>query len=113
LNFVSNTVEGFLRAALEPTAVGRTINLGSGREISIGDLAVLIGRLMDCPLHVVSEGQRVRPEKSEVERLLASNELAASLLNWHPAVGLEEGLRRTIDWVRANREKYRSNSYTI
>ena len=113
LNFVSNTVEGFLRAALEPAAIGRTINLGSGREISIGDLAALIGRLMDCRLTVTSEDQRIRPEKSEVERLLASNTLAASLLKWQPAVSLEEGLRRTIAWVKANRDKYRPNTYTI
>ena len=113
LNYVSNTVDGFLRAALEPAAIGRTINLGSGREISIGDLAALIGRLMDSPMTVVSEDQRIRPENSEVERLLASNALAASLLKWQPAVGLEEGLRRTIEWVKANREKYRPDTYTM
>ena len=113
LNFVSNTVDGFVQAALEPTAIGRTINLGSGREISIGDLAGLIGRLMDCPVAVETEDVRMRPEKSEVERLLASNALAASLLSWRPAVGLEEGLRRTIEWVRANRSKYRAHVYAI
>jgi len=113
LNFVSNTVDGFLRAALESAAIGKTINLGSGREISIGDLAALIGRMMDHRLELVSEDQRVRPEKSEVERLLASNELAGSLLNWRPVVSLEEGLQRTIDWVKANRERYRATTYTI
>jgi dTDP-glucose 4,6-dehydratase len=113
LNYVSNTVDGFLRAAVEPAAVGRTINLGSGREISIGDLAALIGRLMGRSLTVTSEDQRVRPEKSEVERLLASNELAASLLKWRPVVDLEEGLRRTIEWIKANRDKYRPDTYTL
>jgi dTDP-glucose 4,6-dehydratase len=113
LNYVSNTVDGFLRAAFEPAALGRTINLGSGREISIGDLATLIGRLLGCPLQVTSEDQRIRPEKSEVERLLASNALAHSLLNWRPAVDLEEGLRRTIEWVKVNRDKYRPQTYTI
>jgi NAD dependent epimerase/dehydratase len=113
LNFVANTVDGFLLAASTPEAVGRTINLGSGREISIGDLAALIGRLMDCPITVKSEDQRIRPEKSEVERLLASNALAASLLKWQPAVSLDEGLRQTIEWVKANRDKYRPNTYTV
>ena len=113
LNFVSNTVEGFMRAGVEVAAVGRTVNLGSGREISIGDLATLIGRLMECPLRIISEDQRIRPEKSEVERLLASNALAASLLNWRPALDLEEGLRRTIEWVKANRAAYRPETYTI
>jgi NAD dependent epimerase/dehydratase len=113
LNFVSNTVDGFMRAALEPAAVGRTVNLGSGREISIGDLAALIGRLMDCPLKIVTDKQRTRPPGSEVERLLASNELAASLLNWRPAVGLEEGLQRTVAWVKANQRNYRPEVYTV
>jgi dTDP-glucose 4,6-dehydratase len=113
LNFVSNTVDGFLRAALEPAAIGRTVNLGSGREISLGDLAVLIGRIMDRRLEITSEDRRIRPERSEVERLLASNSLAASLLNWKPAVGLEEGLRRTIEWVKSNPERYRPKIYTI
>jgi dTDP-glucose 4,6-dehydratase len=113
LNFVSNTVDGFLRAAIEPAAIGRTINLGSGREISIGDLVALIGRLMDCTLKVTSEDQRIRPEKSEVERLLACNALAASLLKWKPEVDLEEGLRRTIEWMKGNREKYRPKVYTV
>ena len=113
LNYVSNTVDGFLRAAVEPAAAGRTINLGSGREISIGDLAALIGQLMNYPIKIESEEQRVRPGKSEVERLLASHELAASLLHWQPAVSLEEGLRQTIEWVKANRHKYRPNTYTV
>jgi dTDP-glucose 4,6-dehydratase len=68
---------------------------------------------MDCRLKITSEDQRIRPARSEVERLLASNALAASLLNWQPAVGLEEGLRRTIEWVKSNRGKYRPGIYTI
>ena len=113
LNFVSNTVDGFLLAATAPEAVGRTINLGTGREISVGDLASLIGRLMNCPIKIESEDQRIRPDKSEVERLLASNALAASLLNWQPKVALEEGLTQTIDWLRQNTDKYRSSGYVI
>jgi dTDP-glucose 4,6-dehydratase len=73
LNYVTNTMEGFLLAASIPAAVGQTINLGSGREISIGDLAQLIARLTGRPLTIESDGQRVRPDKSEVERLLADN----------------------------------------
>jgi NAD dependent epimerase/dehydratase len=115
LNYVSNTVDGFLRAAIEPSAIGRTINLGSGREISVGDLAVLIGQIMGfpTPIAISSEDQRMRPERSEVGRLLANNSLAASLLKWQPVVGLEEGLRQTIDWIKANRDKYRPGVYTV
>jgi NAD dependent epimerase/dehydratase len=113
LNFVSNIVDGFLAAGSEAVANGQTINLGSGREISIGYLAKLIGKLADCSITVESEQQRVRPDKSEVERLLASNQLAESVLNWKPAVTLEQGLERTIDWFRNNIGKYRSDAYVI
>jgi dTDP-glucose 4,6-dehydratase len=113
LNYVANTVDGFLLAGSAPEAVGRTINLGTGREISIGDLAKLIGSLMGCSIRIETEDQRVRPDKSEVERLLASNALAASLLQWRPKITLEEGLTQTIEWLRKNADKYRVSDYVI
>jgi len=113
LNFVANTVDGFVLAASIPAAIGRTINLGSGREVSIGDLAQLIAKLMDKPIEILCETERVRPDGSEVERLLANNSLARTLLGWEPKVGLEEGLRRTIEWVEQHAEKYRRGVYVI
>jgi NAD dependent epimerase/dehydratase len=113
LNYVANTVEGFLLAAAAPEAVGRTINLGSGREISIGDLAQLIARLMNRSITIESEEQRTRPEGSEVERLLADNTLAAQLLGWKPSVTLEEGLGRTIEWMEQHHGRYRAHAYVI
>lgn len=113
LNYVSNTVDGFLLAAANPEAIGRTINLGSGREISIGDLAKLIIRLIGRPIDIDSEERRVRPDKGEVERLLADNTLARTLLGWKPAISLEEGLERTIEWIRQHRERYRSDVYVL
>lgn len=113
LNFVSNTVDGFLAAAAAPAAIGQTVNLGSGREISIGNLVSLIGRLMDCPMLVAQDEQRLRPEKSEVERLLADNTLARTLLGWEPLVTLEAGLTRTIEWLRSNQDKYRPDAYAV
>ncbi len=113
LNFVANTVDGFVQAAAVPEALGQTINLGTGREISVGDLAETIARIMGRPIAIENEDQRVRPNKSEVERLLASNARAASLLGWTPAVTLEDGLRQTIEWLAANREKYRPHAYAI
>jgi NAD dependent epimerase/dehydratase len=113
LNYVSNTVEGFIRAASVPDAVGQTINLGSGREISIGDLAHLIARLVDKPIEIHSECQRVRPERSEVERLLADNGKARTLLGWEPAVGLEEGLKHTIEWMKEHQARYRPGVYVV
>lgn len=113
LNFVANTVDGFLAAATAPAAVGQTINFGSGREISIGDLVTLIGNLMGCSITVTQDEQRLRPEKSEVERLLADNTLARTLLGWEPRVTLDAGLTQTIAWLRSNQDKYRPETYAV
>ena len=113
LNYVSNTVDGFLKAAATPAAVGRTFNLGSGREISIGDLAKLIARLCGQTITIERDAERMRPDNSEVERLLADSTLARTLLGWEPAVTLEDGLAQTVDWVRQNLHRYRPDVYTI
>jgi NAD dependent epimerase/dehydratase len=114
LNYVANTVEGFLLASVSPDLDGQTINLGSGREISIGDLVQLIARLLGKKsIEITNEHQRMRPDKSEVERLLSDNTLARKLLGWNPSIGLEEGLTRTIEWIRQNMERYRPNVYTV
>lgn len=113
LNYVANTVDGFLRAGSVPAAIGHTINLGSGREISIGDLAQMIADLMGKSIRIESEQERLRPDKSEVERLLADYQLATSLLGWKPEVSLEDGLKRTIEWIKQNLERYRPDVYTV
>jgi NAD dependent epimerase/dehydratase len=111
LNFVGNTVEGFMAAAMSTAAIGRTINLGSGQEISIGDLAHRIAKLIGRDIEVNKKSHRIRPENSEVQRLLACNILAKELTRWTPRVPLEEGLRRTITWVRRNLNMYRVDTY--
>ncbi len=113
LNFVTNTVDGYLLAATAPAAVGQTVNLGSGREISIGDLAELIAQIVGKEVKIQSEEQRVRPGGSEVERLLADNAHAKKILGWTPAVSLEDGLAATVEWVRDNLERYRPGDYTV
>ena len=113
LNYVADTVDGFLKASLSDAAVGKAVNLGSGTEISIGDLAHLIARLMGVSIVLETEDGRRRPENSEVERLIADSTLAQAICGWSPAVGLEEGLGRTIDWFRANRGRYPSNAYAV
>jgi dTDP-glucose 4,6-dehydratase len=113
LNYVANTVDGFLKAASVPAAVGQTINLGSGREISIGQLAELIAGLVGQSIAVEGDLQRMRPEKSEVDRLLADNTLARTLLKWEPAISLEEGLTHTIEWIERNLGRYRPNVYVV
>lgn len=113
LNYVGDTVEAFVLAASSRGAVGRTINLGSAREISIEDLARMIADLVGRAIVIEREEVRVRPERSEVERLLADNSTARELLGWEPAMPLEEGLRITIDWVRKHLEGYRSGVYAL
>ncbi|MCG8449204.1 MAG: GDP-mannose 4,6-dehydratase [Pirellulales bacterium] len=113
LNYVANTVQGFMMAAEQDRAIGQTINLGSGHEISIGDLAKTIAQLIDCEVDIECDEQRVRPAKSEVERLLADNRLAQDLLGWRPQVSLEDGLLETIDWFRENLSGYRAEVYNV
>lgn len=114
LNFVSNTVDGFVAAAMNEAAIGETINLGTGREISIGELAALIANLMGKhDIEIEAETQRLRPEKSEVFRLVADTRKARSILNYEATVSLEDGLRHTIDWVEANLHAYRAGEYTV
>src|SRR6185295_5265601 len=102
--FVADTVDGFCRAALAPGVEGLTINLGTGREVSIGDLARLIADLTGHTGGPMTEERRVRPDKSEVQRLLANAELAQAKLGWKPATQLKEGLQQTIEWMSANRD---------
>lgn len=113
LNYVANTVDGFIRAAMAPDAVGQTINLGSGREISIGNLAQLIAQLVGKSIEIISQEQRLRPEQSEVDRLLADNTLAQQLLKWQPVISLENGLEKTIEWIQQNMERYRPDVYVL
>jgi dTDP-glucose 4,6-dehydratase len=113
LNFVSNTVEGFLAAGSSPDAIGRTFNLGSGREISIGNLAELIGEIMNCNVEIIADNERVRPSGSEVERLLADNTLARDVLGWLPQTDLKTGLERTIEWFRQNNHYYHDDRYLV
>ncbi|MCG8511057.1 MAG: GDP-mannose 4,6-dehydratase, partial [Rhodospirillales bacterium] len=113
LTFVSDTVDGFVKAALADQALGRTVNLGTGREISIGGLVEMIGKLTGRTLIPEVDRERVRPDGSEVERLLADVSLAGELLNWEPSVALEDGLEMTIDWVRENLDRFREGAYVL
>jgi dTDP-glucose 4,6-dehydratase len=113
LNYVSDTVEGFLKAASVGNAVGKTINLGSGQETSIKDLAELIAGLIGRSMDIQCDKQRIRPPNSEVDRLLADNRLARKLLGWKPSTSLEDGLKQTIEWVKAHLEQYRAGVYIV
>jgi len=110
---VEDTVEGFIRIAECPQAVGRTINVGSGREVSIGDLATTILSLLGKSIPVVHDKERVRPGKSEVQRLCADIQKAHEILNWQPKHTLEDGLVQTIEWVEKNIDRYRAGVYAV
>ncbi len=114
MNYVTNTVEGFMAAALGPeTCLGESINFGLGEEISIGDLAKLIAEVCGADIQVLADEARVRPTNSEVERLLAANDKAKRLLNWTPKVGVREGLEHTVAWFRENLDRYRVGEYSV
>lgn len=113
LNYVEDIADGFLAAAASDKAVGKTVNLGSGSEISIGELARLIAKLMHKEMKIRQGAERLRPAQSEVERLWADNTLARHLLEWRPRFSLEEGLKISIDWFKQNLEKYRPGVYEV
>jgi NAD dependent epimerase/dehydratase len=112
LNFVDDTVSGLIAVAESEKSVGEVINIGSGSEISIGDLARLIFSLLGKDVKIDWDDRRVRPEKSEVERLVCDNTKARKILGWQPQTGLEEGLKKTIEWFGENAGRYRS-SYAV
>ena len=98
--FVEDTVEGFIKAAESPQAIGEMVNLGSNYEIAIGDVAQRIIALSGRSVRLEQDPQRLRPQGSEVNRLWSNNAKAKALMDWSPAVSLDDGLRRTIDWVK-------------
>lgn len=113
LTFVLDTVEGFVKVAESEKSAGEVINIGSGFEISVGDLCKKILGLMGKKARIVSKDERKRPPKSEVERLHAGNKKAKKLLGWKPEYTLEEGLLHTIDWIGRNLEEYKADMYTL
>ncbi len=115
LNFVKDTAHGFIRAAESDQALGEVVNLGSNYEISVGDLVMKIGKLMGREIVIESSGERLRPEKSEVERLWAANRKAMDLLAWQPSYNLDAGLQETISWFSKpeNLALYKAGQYTI
>jgi nucleoside-diphosphate-sugar epimerase len=112
-NYVEDTVSGFLAVAGCDRAVGHVVNVGSGREISIGDLVALLVQTTGSSAEVVVDPDRVRPAGSEVERLLCDNTRAREWAGWTPQVSLEEGLRRTSDWVKEHLHLLDTEGYAI
>lgn len=111
--YVDDVVEGFLLAAEAPGALGQVINLGTGVEVSVAQLVHQLARLVGREVVPVTDPERVRPEASEVDRLCADAQRARDILGWEPRVGLEEGLGRTVEWLKRNLDLYRADQYTL
>ena len=111
--YIKDTIRGFIRAAESETSVGEVVNLGTGKEISIGDLAMKIASLIGKEIEIQSDEQRFRPGSSEVMRLCGDIEKAKSLIGWEPQFTLEEGLRQTIEWLRKSGDMENSGRYHI
>jgi len=111
-NYVTDTVAGFLAVASSDRALGEVVNIGSGREISIGDLVDLLVSTSGRKARVVSDSDRLRPAGSEVERLLCDNTRAREWAGWEPKVSLEEGLALTARWVEENPDA-KASTYNV
>jgi len=113
LNYVKDIANGFITVGLHENTIGDVYNLGSGQEISIGDLAQKIIELTGKKVEIIEDAQRIRPEKSEVERLLSNAEKARKVTGWKPKYTLEEGLKETIDWIKDNLHNYKPEIYNV
>ena len=111
LTYVADTVAGFLAVAECEACIGEAVNLGVQQEISIGDLASEIARLMQVRVSIESDSIRLRPDASEVTRLLSDNTKVRKLTGWEPRHPLSLGLQATIDWMKANQQSYLDTRY--
>jgi len=112
-NFVKDIVNGFYSVGLHPDTIGDIFNLGTGKEISIKDLAMKIASLMGKDVKIVIDRNRIRPEKSEVERLCADATKAREIAKWYPRYTLDDGLAITIKWFEKFGNVYKSEIYNI
>ncbi|MBV6453280.1 MAG: dTDP-glucose 4,6-dehydratase [Bacteroidia bacterium] len=113
LTFVKDTANGFLAIAQNPAFNGTVTNIGMKDEISVGDLALMIAKLMNKNISIITDSQRVRPDKSEVERLFCDNTKIVSNTNWRPQLTLEEGLKQTIKFLESNLHLYKPDVYNV
>ena len=112
-NYVKDTASGFMAIADCKEAIGQEINIATGREISIGDLANELIRQINPEAKIVCEEDRLRPEKSEVQRLLGNAEKLRAMTGWAPAYTFEEGLAETIAWLKNHLSDYKTDIYNV
>ncbi|MGV8982699.1 NAD-dependent 4,6-dehydratase LegB [Clostridium sp.] len=112
-NYVKDTSQGFIEIAKSKKTIGEEINIATQMEISIGQLAQELIKQINPNAKIICDDQRIRPENSEVERLLGSNTKIKELTNWSPKYTFEEGISETIEWFKENLEKYKVDIYNI
>jgi len=111
--FVLDTAEGFIKCAESEKTIGQATNIGNNSEITIGELVKTIQSILGINKEIITEDKRIRPEKSEVQRLLCDYSKAKSNMDWEPKYSLEQGLKITIDWIKKNIGKYKPEIYNI
>ena len=109
--YVEDTVDGFIKAAQADDVEGQTFNLGTGEEISVGELATKIMQIVGKQVQVTQDAVRLRPEQSEVMRLVSDNSRARESIGWTPRVTLDSGLARTVEWIRSHLDLYQVGKY--
>ena len=114
-NYVEDTCRGFAELGESAKAIGQTVNIGSNREISIGDTVLMIGEIMGKDIEIIEDEERLRPETSEVFRLQCDNRLINALVGFEPHTTLEDGLAKTVDWFTRdnNLRKYKAHIYNV
>ena len=112
-NYVKDTASGFIAIAESDKTIGEEINIATQQEISIGDLAQEIISQINPKAKIICDEQRLRPDKSEVNRLLGSNEKIKKLTDWKQQYTFEQGIAETIEWIRAHMEVYKTDIYNV
>jgi len=111
--FVTDTVLGFIKAAESDDIAGQVINIGNGKASSIGDLANIIMKVSGIKKEIITENERIRPEKSEVFELICDNKKASELIGWEPSIDFNSGMEKTIEFVSENIHLFKSNNYLV
>jgi NAD dependent epimerase/dehydratase len=113
LSFVRDVTQAFIKLTESGETIGETINIGSGKGVSIGELAAEILEIMNCKKKIVVEEQRVRPPKSEVRLLICDNTKALKLTGWKPVYSLKQGLVEVVDFISRNLHQYKTDQYLL
>ena len=112
-NYVKDTAEAFIKVAESDKTIGKVINAGSNYEISIGDTVKKIINIMEKDVKILCDEERIRPEKSEVNRLWSDNRKIKELTSWNPKYSLDDGLKETIEWIRNNMKYFKTDIYNV